>query len=94
MNRKYVLKNRRRFYMFVIFMTISLSCIFFAATANGADTNPTFTSVTIEKGETLWHLAKEYSHGGDIRQYIREIKEINNLSDGTIYEGDVIKMPL
>jgi nucleoid-associated protein YgaU len=94
MNKRYILKNRRRFYMFVIVMTVLLSCIFLAATVNGADTNKAFTSVTVEKGDTLWDLAKEYSEGGDIRNYIHEIQKVNNLTDGDIFAGDVIKMPV
>jgi nucleoid-associated protein YgaU len=94
MNRRYVLKNRRRFYTFIIVMTIALSCIFFAVTVNGADSGSAFTTVTVDKGDTLWDLAKEYNKGGDIRNYIREIEKVNNLVDGTIYEGDIIKMPI
>lgn len=94
MNRRYVLKNRRRFYIFVLAITVSLSCMLFAATANGADTNPEYSIVTVEKGDTLWNLAKEYNHGGDIRSYIREVQKINDLTDGIIYEGDEIKMPV
>ena len=94
MNRRYTLKNRKRFYIFVIAMTVLLSCMFLAATVNGADTNKTFTNVTIEKGDTLWDLAKEYSDGGDIRNYIHEIQKVNNLTNGDIFAGDVIKMPV
>lgn len=94
MNRRYILKNRRRFYMFVIAMTVLLSCVFLAATVNGADTNKTFTNVTVEKGDTLWDLAKEYSDGGDIRNYIHEIQKVNNLPGGDIFAGDIIKMPV
>lgn len=94
MNRRYVLKNRRRFYSFIIVMTILLSCVFFAANVNAAETNKAFTSVTIQKGDTLWDLAKEYSEGGDIRNYIQKIQKVNNLTGGEIFEGDIIKMPV
>ena len=94
MNRRYVLKNRSRFYVFIIVMTILLSCMFFAATVNGAETNKAFTAVTVQRGDTLWNLAKEYNGGGDIRNYIHEIQKVNNLTGGEIFEGDVIKMPV
>ena len=94
MNRKYTLKNRRRFYIFVMMVSILLSCIFFAATVNGADTNAAFTTVTIDKGDTLWDLAKEYNKGGDIRQYIHKIEKENNLVDSNIFEGDILKLPV
>ncbi len=94
MNRRYILKNRRRFYMFVIVLTVLMSCVFLAATVNGADTNKTFTNIKVEKGDTLWDLAKEYNGGGDIRSYIHEIQKVNNLSDSDIFEGDILKMPV
>jgi LysM repeat protein len=94
MNKRYVLKNRSRFYAFIIIMTILLSCIFFAVTVNGAETKSAFTAVTVQSGDTLWDLAKEYGKGGDIRNYIHEIQKANNLTGEEIFAGDVIKMPV
>ena len=93
MNRKYVLKNRNRFYVFVMLVTVTLSFIFFAATVNGSDTKATYTTVTVEKGDTLWDLAREYNKEGDIRQYIHKIEKANNITDSTIFEGDILKLP-
>ena len=94
MNNRYVLKNRRRFYIFIMMVTITLSCIFFAATVNGADTNAEYTTVTVVKGDTLWDLARKYTNKGDIRQYIHNIEKANNLTDSMIFEGDILKLPL
>ena len=94
MNRKYVLKNRRRFYTFIIFLFVAFSSILIACNVNGEDVKPKFEEVTVEKGDTLWKLAKKYSKGGDIRKYIRKIEEANNITDSTIYEGDIIKLPM
>lgn len=93
MNRKYVLKNKKRFYIFILLMSVMISCTLIAGTVNGADTNPEYTLVTVEKGDTLWDLAKDYCKGGDIRRFIDSIEKINNLTDSTIFEGEVIKMP-
>lgn len=94
MNRKYFLKNRKRFYLFVMIMSIALSFVFVGAAVNGADTNPAYTTVTVKLGDTLWGLAKEYNKAGDIRKYIHKIEMINNINDSIIYEGDIIKLPL
>lgn len=45
---------------------------------------------TIQKGDTLWDLAKKYLGNG--ARY-KEIKELNNLSSDTIYAGKILKMP-
>lgn len=93
MNRKYVLKNRSRFYVFIMLLTILLSCIFLVATVNGADTGETYTTVIVEKGDTLWDLAEEYNKEGDIRQYIHRVEMANNITDSTIYEGEILRLP-
>jgi len=93
MNRRYVLKNRKRFYMFVMTISVIVFVIVFAAAANGADFEE-YETVVVEKGDTLWDLAEKYCQGKDIRQYIEIIRSVNNLSDNTIYEGDVLMMPV
>lgn len=94
MNKKYVLKNRSRFYLFVIMVTMIISSIALAANVQGADTGDEYISVIVEQGDTLWDLAGEYNNTRDLRQYIRKIEKINQLTDSTIYEGDVLKMPI
>ncbi len=94
MNRRYVLKNRRRFYMIIMTLTVLLTVTVLATVANGADSHNEFEMITVERGDTLWDLAKEYSNGTDIRIYIEKIKDINHMSDSSIYEGDLLKLPV
>ena len=50
---------------------------------------------TISKGQTLWSIAKEYTPDSkDIRQTIYEIKQLNNMSDSTVYENQTIKIKI
>ena len=46
---------------------------------------------TIQKGDTLWDLAKKYLGNG--ARY-KEIKVLNNLSSDTIYAGKTLKIPV
>ncbi len=94
MNRKFKLVNRRRFYIFVILVTIAVTSLTFAATVQGADTAETYRTVVVERGDTLWDIAREYNNGKDLRVYIKEVKKANNIDDSVIYEGDVLKMPV
>lgn len=80
--------------MFVMIITVILTVTVFATVVNGADSHNGFETVTVERGDTLWDLAKEYSNGTDIRVYIEKIKALNNMSDSTIYEGDLLKLPV
>jgi hypothetical protein len=94
MNKRFVLKNRRRFCLFLMVLSVMLTFSVFAATANGADSRQDYETVVVERGDTLWDLAEEYRNGTDIRTYIEKIKDMNDMSYSGIYEGDMLKMPV
>lgn len=48
------------------------------------------TTHTVQKGDTLWSIAKKYL--GDGNKY-KEIQKANNLKDTIIYPGTVIQIP-
>ncbi len=45
-----------------------------------------YKSITIEQGDSLWSIAKEYACD-DTHDYIKEIKQLNGLNSETIHEG-------
>lgn len=49
-----------------------------------------FKSITIESGESLWSIAKEYmsEEYDSIYDYISELKSMNGLTDDTIHAGN------
>ena len=53
----------------------------------------TTTTVRVVPNETLWQIAETYKPSWmDTREYIHEVKELNNLSDTYLYVGDEIKI--
>lgn len=62
---------------------------------NESSRQKSVVSVKIEKGDTLWSIAKEYMSDEykDIHTYIKEIKKSNGLSTDTIHEGCYIIVP-
>ena len=55
-----------------------------------------YIDYTVGRGESLWSIAADYTDG-DIRDYIYEIKNINNmttsnLQEGNLQEGQTIKI--
>ena len=53
-----------------------------------SDQNKYYTSISIEKGDTLWSIASNYVSGPKtISNYVNELKEINNLQTDCIYQG-------
>lgn len=53
-----------------------------------------YETIVIEQGDTLWDLAKEYYPDKEIRSAIYEIRKVNDLKNSTIYEGQLIKVPM
>jgi hypothetical protein len=47
------------------------------------------------KGDTLWKIADKYKlDNQDPREYIYEVKKLNNMTSASIYEGQIIKILL
>ncbi len=50
---------------------------------------------TVCEGDTLWEIAELYTDDSvDIREYIREIKELNGMDSAELMPGDVIIIPI
>jgi len=47
----------------------------------------------IEEGDTLWSLSINYSGEIDIRDYISNVMDINNLHNANIKPGEIIYFP-
>lgn len=48
-----------------------------------------YTNITIQSGDTLWQIADQYCHEGNlsIDEYVQEVKKINRLENDTIHTG-------
>ena len=50
--------------------------------------------LTVKNGDTLWTIAREYKPSGkDMRQFVREISQLNNIDDASIYCGQKLVVP-
>lgn len=88
MSRKIYLKNPERLLgsiLTMICMTILL--MFSVQSVALGSTTEEYVSVYVCKGDTLWSIAKEYYDETDVRTRVSEIKEINNLTNSSIREG-------
>lgn len=54
-----------------------------------------YTSIEIEKGDTLWSIAEEYMtpEYGSIQEYVDDIKAVNALGDDDIHSGQHLMIP-
>lgn len=59
------------------------------------DNAPEYNEVIVYSGDTLWDIAAEISNNQvDVRKIIKEIRTLNELNDATIYEGQVLLVPI
>lgn len=95
--KKYRIVNKFRFYvsMSIIILTlITIVALAFNYTlSKGHESKIEYMSYTVRSNETVWDIAKESDHKGDIRNFVDEIIEINNLKDSKIYSGQIIAIP-
>jgi len=85
--------NKRKFISTLGIITIFIFLIILLIT--NALKEPQYTesykTIYISKGETLWSIAEEYKiPNQDIRDYIDQIKQLNNMKTATIYEGQAL----
>ena len=48
-----------------------------------------YTSIPVEKGDSLWSIARDYREEGfsSVEEYVEFLKEVNQLKSDLIYEG-------
>lgn len=92
-NKKYVLKNKRRFFSFLFMTSLIAFTIIYTATVSGYK-EPEYQKVFVEAGDTLWSIAERYNNNGNMREFIYSIEKINNIDAGRLYANTTIFVPI
>lgn len=96
MKGRFVLKNKKRFVIFLAIIVFVVGVtVFFSVNgdAKGCE-KPEYVKVYVAEGDTLWGIASSYKKPGrDIREFIYELKRINSLKSSELYIGQVIVIP-
>lgn len=75
-------------FLILVFTAITKWCV---KTVWGKES--TIEDYTVSAGETLWEIAlKNKKDGTDTREYVYELRKLNNIDDCIIHEGQVIKI--
>ncbi len=93
--RRELLLARYKFIAVIAIIALSLIILLgssihaFASSTDDKPYNKYYTSITVEKGDTLWTLADRLISGSDAdkNDLIDEICQLNNLTDGEIHSG-------
>lgn len=93
MKKRYVLKNKKRFLIFVA--SVAALILTAVPVMNVYSYRPPeIRTITVKPGDTLWGIAKETGIEGDIRETVYKIKELNKLGSSEIYAGTELIVPV
>jgi hypothetical protein len=95
--KRYRVKSKARFMTFITALLVAVVIISGFALSGGVSgtEKQTYEAVMIKSGDTLWSIAREHKPADkSIRQYIADIKTINDMAPGNIYPGQVIDVPV
>ncbi len=79
-----------------LIILITVSCIMTATVITSySNKEVTYKNVQVERGQTLWNIAKNYSgHEKDPRKLVYQIKKINNIDNSILQPGQIIRIPI
>lgn len=97
--------NRKRSVISKVYTVIGVLAIMFSVTFIASLTFNSFSKpiessasnyiqVSVAPGDTLWNIAKEYHTEGDIRNYIIEIEQLNNLKTSNLFVDQQLYIPI
>lgn len=88
--RRLRIVNKARF---ITSMTVIIMFLVLVFSFTNAKENVIYENYTITAGETLWSIACENKKAGqDVREYIYELQNLNDLDDCMIYPNQTIKI--
>lgn len=98
-SKRYVIVDSRRFFIFMTFLvTVIALLIFSILSMNGAYSAASvenYQEYWIKPGDTLWEIAGNHvPEGYDIRKYIYDIKQHNDMETSMIFQGEKIMIPI
>lgn len=87
-------RQRQKALLFVIVFVAMVVTFVFNGKTN-ANEKYNVTSITVDCGDTLWSIAKEHKPDGkDIREFIHELSEFNQIDNASILAGQTLYIPL
>lgn len=99
--RRCQLRRNIRMYLIAMLLAICFSMVFFSFRAKAQNNTDTvlykyYKSIVVRSGDTLWDYASEYGYGGEYgnnSDYIKEVMQLNSLSDHKIVAGQYLILP-
>ena len=84
------LKRKGRFFGFCLLVLLAVNVL-----VPKAEDPLDFKCITVQTGDTLWEIAQTHlPQDSDIRSFVWELKKINRLETGEVFEDQVLRIPL
>ena len=87
-------------YIIIISFILSLALVFIMGNKKTSSfIDVTYKTIYVSSGETLWEIARieaannDYYANKDIRNIVKEIKDINKLSSSNLFPGQELIIP-
>jgi hypothetical protein len=93
MKKKYILKNKRKFFTALFILSLIAFVLIYTNSVVGYKQTQ-YQSIVVNSGDTLWSIAEKYGSNCNIREYIHNLKKINNLESSIIFENTPILIPI
>jgi LysM repeat protein len=92
------LSRRGRLARAVVLLSLTVVTVAGFAAQSGANqeaasTAPSFSTIVVAPGETLWSVAAAYSQG-DVQEMLALIREANNLKGFDLQSGQKLRVPV
>lgn len=80
----------------IILVVLSILASIILVISNGESVEEKYMSVTINEGETLWDLCKDYAdkHALSETEFVSWVEEINDINGNVLLVGDEIYIPV
>lgn len=88
-------RHNRRVNIYMVLMAMIISLMILASMMVQSDSPRDFIEVRVERGDTLWSIARDNSsEGQDIRAMVYTIRQANALTSALITPGTTLRVPV
>ncbi len=77
----------------VVVLLLSLAVSLSLAVVAHGGTAPTYSTVVVQPGDTLWSIAAERYPSDDVRARVQDIEVANQLQSPAIKVGETLRLP-
>lgn len=89
--KNFIMKNSFSLILVGLILVFSVTFLF----KYSIEDSKKYVEVTVEKGDTLWNIAKQYNYNDmETSKFISFLEKENNLNGNSLKVGDVLIVPI